>query len=180
MQRETRRAAQRGLTMIGTCMALAIAGILAGAALRMLQEARVRAVAKGLSWELGAGLRHARSEAVVRNEGVSLSFYESRAGRCYVIHTGDRSDCRCEGSGAAQCDNGAVALRSAFQPVGAPAQLVASVNSILFNAPNGMAMPGGTVCVVPSTGRQIHHTVSTTGRVHNCSPAAPAVACEPC
>ena len=180
MQRTTRRCAQRGLTMIGTCMALAIAGILASTALRMLLEARTRAVAEGLSWELGAGLRYARSEAVARNEGVRFSFYESPAGRCYVIHTGDRSDCRCEGGGPAQCDGEAVALRSAFQPIGAPAQLVASVNSILFNARNGMALPGGTVCVVPPTGRQIRHTVSPTGRVRNCSPAAAAGACEPC
>ena len=160
MQRTTRRCAQRGLTMIGTCMALALAGILASTALRMLLEAR--------------------SEAVARNEGVRFSFYESPAGRCYVIHTGDRSDCRCEGGGPAQCDGEAVALRSAFQPIGAPAQLVASVNSILFNARNGMALPGGTVCVVPSTGRQIRHTVNPTGRVRNCSPAAAAGACEPC
>jgi Tfp pilus assembly protein FimT len=180
MQRETRRASQRGMTLIGTCMSLAIAGILASTALRMLQEAHARAVAEGLSWELGAGLRHARSEAVARNENVSFSFYESHAGRCYVIHTGDRSDCRCEGSGPAQCDGEAVALRSAFQPVGAPAQLVASVNSILFKARNGMATPGGTVCVVPSIGRQIRHTISTTGRVRNCTPAAFAGACEPC
>jgi type IV fimbrial biogenesis protein FimT len=180
MPRKTRRVAQRGLTMIGTCMALAIAGILASAALRMLLEARTRAVAEGLSWDLSAGLRYARSEAVARNESVRISFYESRAGRCYVIHTGDRSDCRCEGDGPAQCDGGAVALRSSFQALGEPAHLVASVDSILFNARNGMAMPGGTVCVVPSAGRQIRHTVSATGRVRNCSPAAPAGACEPC
>ena len=180
MQCETQRAAQRGLTLIGACMALAIAGILSSAALRMLQQAHARAVAEGLSWELGEGLRYARSEAVARNEGVRFSFYESRAGRCYVIHTGDRSDCRCDGSGPALCDSGALALRSAFQPAAEPAQLVASVDSILFNARSGMAMPGGTVCVVPPTGRQIRHTVNPTGRVRNCSPAAPAGACEPC
>jgi type IV fimbrial biogenesis protein FimT len=180
MQRKTRLAAQRGLTLTGTCLALAIGGILAGAALRVLHEARARSVAEGLSWELGEGLRQARSEAVARNEGVRFSFYESHAGRCYVIHTGDRSDCRCEDRGAAICENGAVALRSMYQAAGAPAQLVASVDSIHFDARNGMSMPGGTVCVVPTTGRQIRHTISSTGRVRNCSPDAPARACEPC
>jgi type IV fimbrial biogenesis protein FimT len=179
MHRETRAALQRGLTMIGTCSALAIAGILVSAALRLLQEAHLRAVVEGVSSELASSLHYARSEAVARNQAVRFSFHASQVGRCYLVHTGDRGDCQCNG-GAAQCDNGAEPLRSVFQPAGEPVQLAASVTSIVFNARDGTALPGGTFCVVPPGGRQIRHTVNVTGRVRICAPGATAGRCEPC
>ena len=91
MQRHTRRARPRGLTLIGTCAALAIAGVLTMTTLRLVQHAhsgrRRRRAVSGTAW--WPALCEERGSA--RNQGVRLSFYESRAGGCYLVHTGNRS-----------------------------------------------------------------------------------------
>ncbi len=181
MHRQTRRVEYRGLTLIGICMSLAIVSLLAGAALRWIQQSRAEAIAEALSWELVGSLRYASNQAVARNERVQFSFYESRAGGCYLVHTGDRGDCWCDnGSGLAQCDNGAEALEAVFQPAGEPVRLTASFSSIHFNAGSGTTVSGGTVCVVPAAGNAIRHAVDATGRVHTCPPAASTGVCERC
>lgn len=180
MQRQKRRATPRGLTLIGTCVALAIAGILTIAALRLVQHAHADAIAEDLSLELLGGLRYARSQAAARNQGVRLSFYESRAGGCYLVHTGDRSDCRCEGSDSAQCGNGAEALQVVFVPADEPVQLTANANSILFNARNATTVSGGTLCIAPSSGKEIRHVVDIEGNVRTCTAISPTGVCEPC
>ena len=125
-------------------------------------------------------LRYVRSEAVARNEGVRVSFYNGSAGQCYAIHTGSRSDCRCDSAGLAQCVNGAVLLKSVFQPASQPVKVVANVGSMLFNADNGTTVPGGTICVVPPTGKDVRHTVNIMGRVKSCSRAVPNTGCGAC
>ena len=181
MQRQTRRTSHCGLTLIGICTSLAIAGLLAGAALRWGQHARAQAVAETLSLELIGSLRYASNQAVARNEGVRFSFYESRAGGCYLVHTGDRSDCWCDnGSGLAQCDNGAEALEAVFPPAGEAVHLAASVGSIVFVAGSGTTIPGGTVCVVPAGGKAIRHVVDVAGRVRTCPPAVSTGVCQRC
>jgi type IV fimbrial biogenesis protein FimT len=180
MQRQTRRARPRGLTLIGTCTALAIAGILTIAALRLVQNARADAVAEELSLELIGSLRYAKTEAAARNQGVRLSVYESRAGGCYLVHTGDRSDCRCEGSDSANCSNGAEALQVVFLPADEPVQLTANANSILFNARNATTVSGGSLCIVPSRGKEVRHVVDIEGNVRTCTAISPTGVCEPC
>lgn len=180
MQYMTRVARQRGLSLIELCTTVAIAGILASAAVPWFHEFNDGRAVDGLSWQLAADLRYARNEAVTRNQGVRVSFYESLTGRCYLVHTSERSDCQCDGGGPAQCDNGGVALKSVFQPASHSVQLAASVNTMLFDARNGSTLPGGTLCVVPSSGRESRQTVNATGRISSCSPTVPAGACEPC
>jgi len=180
MQRQTRRARPRGLTLIGTCTALAIAGILTIAALRLVQNARADAVAEELSLELIGSLRYAKTEAAARNQGVRLSVYESRAGGCYLVHTGDRSDCRCTGSDSAQGGNGAEALQVVFLPADEPVQLTVNANSILFKARNATTVSGGALCIVPSSGKEIRHVVDIEGNVRTCTAISPTGVCEPC
>jgi type IV fimbrial biogenesis protein FimT len=181
VHRQTRRAGHRGLTLIGICTSLAIVGLLAAAALRWIQQSRAEVIAEALSWELVGSLRYASNQAVARNERVQFSFYESRAGGCYLVHTGDRGDCWCDnGSGLAQCDNGAEALEAVFQPAGEPVRLAASFSSIVFNAGSGTTAPGSAVCVVPAAGKARRHVVDDTGRVHPCPPVASNDVCERC
>jgi type IV fimbrial biogenesis protein FimT len=165
---------QRGVTMIEACITLAIVGILAGSALPSFKDSLDKRKVEGISSEVGTDLRYARSEAVARNVGVRVSFHQG----CYVVHTGSRDDCRCDGQGPAVCSGDAVALKtvSASNSV----QVIANVSSLRFDPINGTTSPTGTVCTVPANGRSLHHVVSIMGRVRTCSPAAAGAPCAPC
>ena len=165
---------QRGVTMIEACITLAIAGILAGSALPSFKDSLDKRKVEGISSEVGTDLRYARSEAVARNTGVRVSFYQG----CYVVHTGSRDDCVCDGQGPAVCTGEAVALKTVSASSGV--QVVANVSSLRFDPINGTTSPTGTVCTVPASGRSVHHVVSLMGRVRTCSPAAPGAPCAPC
>ncbi len=167
---------QRGVTMIECCITLAIAGILAGSALPSFTESLDKRRLEGLSSEVGTDLRYARSEAVARNTGVRVSFHQA----CYVVHTGSRADCRCDGQGPAVCIGDAVALKTVNSADARGVQIVANVSSLRFDPTNGTTSPTGTVCTVPANGRSVHHVVSLMGRVRTCSPAAAGAACAPC
>jgi type IV fimbrial biogenesis protein FimT len=165
---------QRGVTMIEACITLAIASILAGSALPSFKDSLDKRKVEGISSEVGTDLRYARSEAVARNDGVRVSFYPG----CYVVHTGSRDDCECDGQGPAVCTGDAVALKTVSASSGV--QVVANVSSLRFDPINGTTSPTGTVCTVPANGRSLHHVVSLMGRVRVCSPAAAGAPCAPC
>jgi type IV fimbrial biogenesis protein FimT len=171
---ETLNNKQRGVTMIEACITLAIAGILAGSALPSFKESLDKRKVEGLSSEVGTDLRYARSETVARNTGVRVSFHQG----CYVVHTGGRDDCQCDGQGPAVCTGDAVALKTVSALSGV--QVVANVSSLRFDPINGTTSPTGTVCTVPANGRSLHHVVSLMGRVRVCSPAAAGAPCAPC
>jgi type IV fimbrial biogenesis protein FimT len=167
---------QRGVTMIEACITLAIAGILAGSALPSFKDSLDKRKVEGISSEVGTDLRYARSEAVARNAGVRVSFYPG----CYVVHTGDRADCRCNGDGPAVCTSDAVALKTVNAVPAGGVQVVSNVSSMRFDPSHGTTSPTGTVCTVPASGRSVHHVVSIMGRVRTCSPATIGAPCAPC
>jgi type IV fimbrial biogenesis protein FimT len=167
---------QRGVTMIEACITLAIAGILAGSALPSFKDSLDKRQVEGLSSEVGTDLRYACSEAVARNTGVRVSFHQG----CYVVHTGSRDDCRCDGQGPAVCTGDAVALKTVNSAEARGVQVVSNVSSMRFDPSHGTTSPTGTVCTVPANGRSVHHVVSIMGRVRTCSPAAVGAPCAPC
>jgi type IV fimbrial biogenesis protein FimT len=169
---------QRGVSMVEACIVVAIAGILAGTALPSFKDQLDKRSIEGKSAEVRTDLMFARSEAVARNEGVRVSFYDGAGGRCYVVHTGSRADCSCDGTGPAVCTGGAVALKT-VNPSGG-VQVVANVSSLRFDPTNGTTAPAGTVCTVPDRGRSLHHVVSITGRFRSCAPATAGAPCAPC
>ena len=169
---------QRGVSMIEACCVLAIAGILAGGALPSFKDNLDKRTIEGVSSEVRSDLMYARSEAVSRNDGVRVSFYEGAAGRCYVVHTGNRADCSCDGAGPAVCSGEAVALKTVNGSRGV--QVLANVSSLRFDPTNGTTSPTGTVCTVPQSGRAVHNVVSIMGRVRSCSPAVAGAPCAPC
>ena len=171
---KTQSSQQRGVTMIEACITLAIAGILAGSALPSFKDSLDKRKVEGISSEVGTDLRYARSEAVARNTGVRVSFHQG----CYVVHTGSRDDCQCDGQGPAICSGDAVALKTVSASSGV--QVVANVSSLRFDPINGTTSPTGTVCTVPANGRSLHHVVSLMGRVRTCSPVAAGAPCAPC
>ena len=167
---------QRGVTMIEACITLAIAGILAGSALPSFKETLDKRSVEGFSSEVGTDLRYARSEAVARNTGVRVSFHQG----CYVVHTGSRDECQCDGQGPAVCTGDAVALKTVNSASARGVQIVSNVSSMRFDPSHGTTSPTGTVCTVPASGRSVHHVVSLMGRVRTCSPAAAGAPCAPC
>jgi type IV fimbrial biogenesis protein FimT len=169
---------QRGVSLIEACITVTIAGILAGTALPSFKDTLDKRSVEGVSSELRTDLMYARSEAVSRNDGVRVSFYERAHGRCYVVHTGNRADCSCDGSGPAVCTGDAVALKTVNAARGV--QVVANVSSLRFDPVNGTSTPTGTVCSVPERGRAVHHVVSILGRVRTCQPAVAGAPCAPC
>jgi type IV fimbrial biogenesis protein FimT len=171
---------QRGVSMIEASIVLAITGILAGSALPSLTESLDKRKTEGVASEVGTDLRYARSEAVARNTGVRVSFYEGAAGRCYVIHTGNRADCHCDGEGPAVCTGDAVAIKTVHSAASRGLQVVANVSSMRFDPTNGTTTPAGTVCTVPTSGKPVHHVVNIMGRVRTCQPAAANAPCAPC
>jgi type IV fimbrial biogenesis protein FimT len=167
---------QRGVTMIEACITLAIAGILASSALPSFKDSLDKRKVEGISSEVGTDLRYARSEAVARNTGVRVSFHQG----CYVVHTGSRADCQCDGQGPAVCTGDAVALKTVNSAEARGVQIVSNVSSLRFDPINGTTSPTGTVCTVPASGRSVHHVVSLMGRVRTCSPVAVGAPCAPC
>ena len=164
--------------MIECCITLAITGILSGSALPYFKDTLDKRRIEGVSSEVRTDLMYARSEAVARNDGVRVSFYQGGAGRCYVVHTGSRADCQCDGSGPAVCTGDAEALKTVNESRGV--QVLANVSSLRFDPTHGTTSPTGTVCTVPERGRAVHNVVSILGRVRTCSPAAVGAPCAPC
>lgn len=169
---------QRGVSMVEACIVLAIGGILAGSAVPSFRDSLDKRRVEGVASEVRADLMYARSEAVARNTGVRVSFFEGANGRCYVVHTGSRADCQCDGSGPAICSADAVALKTVNSARGA--QVSANVSSLRFDPQHGTTSPTGTVCTGSEGGRAIHHVVSILGRVRTCSPVVPSGPCAPC
>ena len=134
---------QRGVSMIECSMVLAIASILAGTALPSFKDTLDKRSVEGVSSEVRTDLVYARSEAVARNTGVRVSFHQGTTGRCYVIHTGARADCRCDGAAPAVCTGEAVALKT-VNAAGPRTQVLANVTSMRFDPSNGTTTPAGS------------------------------------
>jgi type IV fimbrial biogenesis protein FimT len=97
-----------------------------------------------------------------------------------VIHTGSRSDCRCDGDGPAQCTNGAQQLKTVRYAAQAVVRVEANVASMRFEPVHGTVTNAGTVCVVAQNGNAIHQVVSIVGRVRACTPRQTFGPCEKC
>lgn len=180
MHRSPARSQSRGLTLVEACIGLSVLGVLAATAAPSFEGSRQRVVVEGLAAEVATDLRYVRSEAVSRNQGVRISFYPSGSGQCYVIHTGDRSQCSCGDGGVAQCGGDAELIKSGYDGGARGVALVANVGSMLFNPGNGTTVPGGTVCMVSASGSEVRHVVSIMGRVRTCTPPLRGTPCGAC
>jgi type IV fimbrial biogenesis protein FimT len=107
---------------------------------------------------------------------VRVSFYQG----CYVVHTGSRDDCQCDGQGQAVCTGDAVALKTVNAVSARSVQVVSNVSSMRFDPSHGTTSPTGTICTVPASGRAVHNVVNIMGRVRTCQPAAANAPCAPC
>jgi type IV fimbrial biogenesis protein FimT len=168
--RRTRRAVERGLTLLESLVVLAILGVLLGSALPHFGKATERRHLEGTAAQLATDIQFTRSLAVAHNGGMRMSFRALPTGTCYVVHNGAANACQCDPSGQASCSGGAVAQRIVGFGSNAPVQLNANVGSVLFHPVHGTSTPTGTLRVVSRSGAAIHQVVNIMGRTRSCTP----------
>lgn len=165
---------QRGLTLVELAVVGAITALLAGTAAPRLQGLLDGRRLEGAATQLATDLQFARSEAVSRNQAVRISFHAdaASAASCYVIHTGLAAQCSCGASGAASCSGGAQQIKTVRWTAVDRVSLQANAGSMLFDPLHGTSTPTGTLRVIASDGRAVHHVVNVMGRIRSCSPQA--------
>ena len=174
------RAAQRGLTLIESTVAIAVAAVTLATAVPGLRATIDRRHLDGTASQLAADLRFARTEAVARNQPVRISFHaDADGGSCYLIHTGARALCSCT-AGRPACSGDAVLVRGVAVAADRGVTVEANVASILFDPLHGTSTPAGTVRAVGASGPAVHHVVNLLGRVRSCSPGGAVVGWRAC
>jgi type IV fimbrial biogenesis protein FimT len=144
------------------------------------KESNNKRVLDGSMGELSTDLHFARSEAVVRNEGVRVSFHAVPGGSCMVIHTGATADCGCDADGVAQCVDGARLIKSNYYAASRSIAVTANVASMRFEPTHGTVTPAGTVTIASAGGPTVRHVVNIMGRVRTCSPGGSAPGYKAC
>lgn len=161
---------QRGVTLVEACIVLAVTAILASTAAPGMQDLIDARRLDSAAWQLAADIQFIRTEAVARNQPLRLSFHGSPAGSCYVIHSGAANQCRCAAPGPAECEGDAREIRTVTLAFADHVSLHANVGSVLFHPLHGTSSPTGTLRVLGTRGRAIHHVINIMGRVRSCSP----------
>jgi type IV fimbrial biogenesis protein FimT len=164
---------ERGITLVEACVVVAVTAITIASATPGLQALVEKQRLDGAAALLATDLQFTRSEAVLRNTGLRLSLHPKPWGTCYVIHTGNADQCDCAESGTAQCTGDAQELKTIQLPLSEHISLQANVSSLLFDPLHGTSTPTGTLKLLTSSGRAVHHIVNVMGRVRTCSPPGP-------
>lgn len=167
------RRACRGVTLVEAAVVLAILAVLVCSAVPSFLGLIERQRLTGLAAQVAADVQFARSESVLRNEALRLSFYSAPWGTCYVVHSGARHQCSCAAdASAAVCVADAVQVKTTLVPLSTGLRVQANVSSILFDPLHGTSTPTGTLKVLSAQAGAVHHVVNVLGRVRTCSPAS--------
>ena len=161
---------QRGVTLIEACIVVSIAGVVLGTAVPGMQSLLDGRRLGGAAHQLATDVQYVRTEAVVRNQPVRLSFLTAADATCYVVHTGATAQCNCDASGPAVCSGGAEEIKTVRLTAADRVSIDANVASILFDPLHGTSTPTGTLRIVGTQGREVHHVVNIMGRVRSCTP----------
>ena len=161
---------QRGVTLIEACIVMAISGVVIGTTVPGMQGVLDSRRLGGAATQLATDIQFVRSEAVARNRAVRLSFHSAADSACYVIHTGGAAQCTCTATGPAVCEAGAEEIKTVHMPATVKVGLRANVGSVLFDPLHGTSTPTGTLRVIGTQGREVHHVINIMGRVRSCTP----------
>lgn len=162
----------QGFTLVETAVVLALISLALSIAVPGFGAVHERQRLRGAAAELASDLQWMRSQAIARNELLRLSVYSVDGGSCTVVHTGMRTDCRCERHGTAVCDGAAQALKTSHWKTREKISVQANVTSMAFDPVQGTVSPTGSIRIVDSHGAGITHVVNILGRIRSCSPAA--------
>jgi type IV fimbrial biogenesis protein FimT len=171
----SRRRDTRGVTLLELAVVIAVTAIVAATAVPELGSLVAARRLEGAATSLAADLQFARSEALARNRSLRLSVRGGVDATCWIVHTGAAADCDCSAAAGVVCMPGASAIRSVVLPAGERVSVAANVASIVFDPLHGTSTPTGTLRLVDTRGRSIHHIVNVVGRVRSCSPAGAVV-----
>lgn len=162
----------RGLSLVESLAVLAVLAIAAGAALPAFTAMTEGRHLQGTAAQFEADVQLAHASATLRSRSVRLSFYDSpEAPRCWLIHTGEPEDCRCEAAtGTAACEAPAQLLRASVLPATLPLRLESNAASMRFSATRRTVTPAATLTLSTRSGRSVREIVSVMGRVRGCSP----------
>ncbi len=169
--RRASRLQTRGVSLVESCVVMALMGILASSALPSMQSLIATRRIDGMATQLAADIQFARSEAVARNQPIRLSIHAG----CYVVHTGAAADCHCadrHDNQPAACSGNARQIKTVGWAAGDAVRVQANVRSVAFEPMLGTASPTGTLRVVGTQERAVHQVVNLMGRVRSCSPQA--------
>lgn len=169
----------RGVSMVETCVAGAILAILTSLAAPAFVGAIERRAVQGAVDEFRTDVELARSLAAARSSTISISFPStSGAQSCYIVHTGNRGDCACDGSGQPFCTAGAEPLRTVHLPGSGRVHLSSNVAGMAFS--QGTVAPAGSVTFAGVRGTTVRAVVSSVGRIRNCAPMAATLGHSKC
>ena len=167
-QRRPRR--QHGFSLIEAMVLVAVTATVATAAVPSLvafiDGRRLDAVATALA----ADVQFVRTEAVARNRPIRISFHADGANTCWVVHTGAAAECSCGDAAPAVCTAGAGEIKTVVLAAADRVSVRANVASIAFDPLHGTSTPTGTLRLVDTGGRAVHHVVNVMGRVRSCTP----------
>ncbi|MDH5538275.1 MAG: GspH/FimT family pseudopilin [Rhizobacter sp.] len=161
---------QRGVTLVESAIVTVVLAVLATTAAPGMQSLLETRRVDGVANQLATDIQFARSEAVARNAPVRLSIHAGTNASCYVIQTGLAAQCTCAAPGPASCTGGATQIKTVILPADQNVSLQANSASLLFDPLHGTATPTGTLRVLGTRGRAVHHIVNVMGRVRSCSP----------
>lgn len=163
-----------GTTLFEILLTAAMAGVLASLAVPSLAGLRARTLVAGAAAAFESDLQQARAFAWASGQVVHLAFRTaSGGGGCYVLHTGEPGDCRCDAAqpaAAPVCDAGAQALRVAPWPAGSGVVLASNVASATFDPLRGTVTPAFTLRLTGPQSAALHQVVNVMGRVRTCTP----------
>ncbi len=164
-----------GVTLVELCVAMAVMLVVASTAIPSLLAFIDRQRLEGAAAELAGDLLFIRTEALARNQALRFSVYSDSGSSCYVIHSGERSDCSCESSGRASCSGAAEPLKTVRWSAGDRLVLSANVNSMRFEPAQGTTSPAGSLRISDMHERTISVIVNILGRVRACTPPGSSV-----
>lgn len=139
----------------------------------------------GVSAQFNADLQWLRSAAVTRHRILRMSFQDTAAGTCYLLHSGDADACRCtvdaRAEPAVQCADGTELLRAALVPAARRIRLQSNVASLRVDPRHGTFTPTGSVDVAAADGSiALRHVINILGRVRTCTPGPRFPGYGPC
>lgn len=161
---------RHGLSAVELLVTLAIAALLLGGALPMLNDLRSSQRLQAAASLLETDVQFARSSAIRTGQVVRLVVVApSTGGSCYMLHDGSADACTCSPAGQTRCEPGVQLLRSEAQPAGSGVVLAALNRPLVFDGRKGTVTPTATLRLSAPSGRAIHQVVNIMGRVRSCA-----------
>lgn len=161
----------RGFTLIEMVVTIAVLGILLAIAVPSFNLFFEKFRTKRAAETLSGMLYQAKTEAVKRNQTVSLVITTSNSGAtwCYGLVQGTNCDCTTSGTGACKLDGVEIKVTSADYR-GVSLTSPASGTAYSFDKVRG-TVGANTTTFVSTNGYQVNTVVHALGRIKTCTPS---------